>query len=566
MDRNTELHFSQVPTLDISRCKLTKKHDHKTTFNTGDIVPIYVDDILPGTTIKMKMASLVRMMTPIAPVMDNAFLDLYWYFTPHRLVWEHWVNFMGENDNAPWTQTTQYEVPQIECPDGGWAKGSLADYFGLPTKVKGNGWTANALPFRAYSLVINSWFRDENLETPLYITKGDSTVTGKNKGANYDPITDTELGAAPFKACKFHDYFTSALPQPQKGPAVEVPLGDKAPIIGGEVPTLYQGATQNTSLIDKSLALYNANGYEHLRDANSSTAVQTSSGEEIALYADLSSAIGATVTQLRQSFAVQKFYERDARSGTRYIETILAHFRVTNPDFRMQRPEYLGGCRVPINMNQVVQTDASATELVPNYTDPDNPSPSTLSWGTSEKTPQGNLAAYSATSNTDNDMFVHSFTEHGTLMCLAVVRTQHTYQQGLNKMWSRKGKFDFYWPELANLSETAILNKEIFLQGTDKDNEAFGYQEMWAEYRMMPDQISGELRSNYDQSLDIWHYGDDYSTLPSLGSDWIKEPEENMARTLAVQSHDQFFADFYFEPTYALPMPLYSVPGLIDHH
>ena len=566
MDRNTELHFSQVPTLDISRCKLTKKHDHKTTFNTGDIVPIYVDDILPGTTIKMKMASLVRMMTPIAPVMDNAFLDLYWYFTPHRLVWEHWVNFMGENDNAPWTQTTQYEVPQIECPDGGWAKGSLADYFGLPTKVKGNGWTANALPFRAYSLVINSWFRDENLETPLYITKGDSTVTGKNKGANYDPITDTELGAAPFKACKFHDYFTSALPQPQKGPAVEVPLGDKAPIIGGEVPTLYQGATQNTSLIDKSLALYNANGYEHLRDANSSTVVQTSSGEEIALYADLSSAIGATVTQLRQSFAVQKFYERDARSGTRYIETILAHFRVTNPDFRMQRPEYLGGCRVPINMNQVVQTDASATELVPNYTDPDNPSPSTLSWGTSEKTPQGNLAAYSATSNTDNDMFVHSFTEHGTLMCLAVVRTQHTYQQGLNKMWSRKGKFDFYWPELANLSETAILNKEIFLQGTDKDNEAFGYQEMWAEYRMMPDQISGELRSNYDQSLDIWHYGDDYSTLPSLGSDWIKEPEENMARTLAVQSHDQFFADFYFEPTYALPMPLYSVPGLIDHH
>lgn len=564
MDRNTELHFSQVPTLDISRCKLTKKHDHKTTFNTGDIIPIYVDDILPGTTIKMKMASLVRMMTPIAPVMDNAFLDLYWYFTPHRLVWEHWVNFMGENDNAPWTQQTQYEIPQIECPSGGWAKGSLADYFGLPTKVIGNGWTANALPFRAYSLVINSWFRDENLETPLYITKGDSTVTGKNKGANYDPITDTELGAAPFKACKFHDYFTSALPQPQKGPAVTVPLGDKAPIIGQKAETPIQGYTEATGLIDEPLAFGSGSTRGFVYSDEDGTQLNTS--QYIGLAADLSAAIGATVTQLRQSFAVQKFYERDARSGTRYIETILAHFRVTNPDFRMQRPEYLGGCRVPINMNQVVQTDASATELVPNYTDPDHPSPSTLSWETSDKTPQGNLAAYSATSNTDNDMFVHSFTEHGTLMCLAVVRTQHTYQQGLNKMWSRKGKFDFYWPELANLSETAILNKEIYLQGTDKDNEAFGYQEMWAEYRMMPDQISGELRSNYEQSLDIWHYGDDYSTLPSLGSDWIKEPEENMARTLAVQSHDQFFADFYFEPTYALPMPLYSVPGLIDHH
>lgn len=559
MDRNTELHFSQVPTLDISRCKLTKKHDHKTTFNTGDIIPIYVDDILPGTTIKMKMASLVRMMTPIAPVMDNAFLDLYWYFTPHRLVWEHWVNFMGENDNAPWTQTTQYEVPQIECPSGGWAKGSLADYFGLPTQVIGNGWTANALPFRAYSLVINSWFRDENLETPLYITKGDSTVTGKNKGQNYDPITDTELGAAPFKACKFHDYFTSALPQPQKGPAVTVPLGDKAKVKFGEYanPTYTQ-----TNLLDKNAYLEKASAL----NATDGAGNVLTSPNGMSLYADLSDAIGATVTQLRQSFAVQKFYERDARSGTRYIETILAHFRVTNPDFRMQRPEYLGGCRVPINMNQVVQTDASATELVPNYTDPTNPSPATLNWETADKTPQGNLAAYSATSNTDNDMFVHSFTEHGTLMCLAVIRTQHTYQQGLNKMWSRKGKFDFYWPELANLSETAILNKEIFLQGTSQDDEAFGYQEMWAEYRMMPDQISGELRSNYAQSLDIWHYGDDYSTLPSLGSDWIKEPEENMARTLAVQSHDQFFADFYFEPTYALPMPLYSVPGLIDHH
>lgn len=559
MDRNTELHFSQVPTLDISRCKLTKKHDHKTTFNTGDIIPIYVDDILPGTTVKMEMASLVRMMTPIAPVMDNCFLDVYFYFVPNRLTWDHWVNFMGENDNAPWTQPSVYEVPQITCPSGGWAKGSLADYFGLPTEVEGDGWKANALPFRAYCAIWNTWFRDQNLETPVYISKGDSDTTGVNKGVNYDPVTDTECGAAPLKACKFHDFYTSALPQPQKGPSVTVPLGDYAPVLFGEnvVPN-----TTNQTLIGDIPTVSNTTGAGNAPisawDPDTESYHSFTTGLGNSLYTDLSEAVGATVTQLRQSFAVQKFYERDARSGTRYIETILAHFRVTNPDFRMQRPEYMGGVRIPININQVVQTDSTRKS---SYYDED-----TSGWITEQSTPQGNLAAYSATAHNDKDLFTHSFTEHGILMGLAVVRTQHTYQQGLNKMWSRKGKFDYYWPELANLSETAILNKEIFLQGKDIDNEAFGYQEMWAEYRYKPDIVTGEMRSNYAQSLDIWHYADDYASLPALSSDWIKEPEENMARTLAIQSHDQFFGDFYFEPTYALPMPLYSVPGLIDHH
>lgn len=565
MDRNTELHFSQVPTLDISRCKLTKKHDHKTTFNTGDLIPIYCDDILPGTTVKMEMASLVRMMTPIAPVMDNAFLDIYFYFVPHRLVWDHWVNFMGENDNAPWTQTTEYEVPQITCPTGGWSKGSLADYFGLPTAVEGNGWSANALPFRAYCLCWNTWFRDENLETPVYISKGDSDTTGVNKGVNYDPVTDSECGAAPLKACKFHDYYTSALPQPQKGPSVQVPLGDTAPIKFGEFHV--NPSSTNTNIEGDLLVIGNASR-ENIPFTEDGTDHRSLAVNDKAntMYADLSAAVGATVTQLRQSFAVQKFYERDARSGTRYIESILAHFRVTNPDFRMQRPEYMGGCRVPINMNQVVQTDSSGYLLTAENEVDAQTGQHYTTWGTQDTTPQGNLAAYSATSNTDRDLFTHSFTEHGTLLGLAVVRTQHTYQQGLNKMWSRKKKFDFYWPELANLSETAISNKELYLQGTSQDEEAFGYQEMWAEYRYKPDMITGEMRSNYAQSLDIWHYGDDYASLPSLGSEWIQEPTENMARTLAVQSHDQFFADFYFEPTYALPMPLYSVPGLIDHH
>lgn len=562
MDRNTELHFSQVPTLDISRCKLTKKHDHKTTFNTGDLIPIYCDDILPGTTVKMEMASLVRMMTPIAPVMDNAFLDIYFYFVPHRLVWDHWVNFMGENDDAPWTQTTEYEVPQITCPSGGWAKGSLADYFGLPTAVDGNGWSANALPFRAYCLCWNTWFRDQNLETPVYISKGDSDTTGINKGVNYDPVTDSECGAAPLKVCKFHDYFTSALPQPQKGPSVQVPLGDKAPVVA----TKWNEDPYPSTWSDPQSVEYYRSSTSDFGWSNGETGGAQPTHTTITFAADLSEAVGATVTQLRQSFAVQKFYERDARSGTRYIESILAHFRVTNPDFRMQRPEYMGGLRVPINMNQVVQTDASGYLLTAENKVDASTGQHYTTWGTEDTTPQGNLAAYSATSNTDRDLFTHSFTEHGTLLGLAVVRTQHTYQQGLNKMWSRKKKFDFYWPELANLSETAISNKELYLQGTSQDDEAFGYQEMWAEYRYKPDMITGEMRSNYAQSLDIWHYGDDYASLPSLGSEWIQEPTENMARTLAVQSHDQFFGDFYFEPTYALPMPLYSVPGLIDHH
>lgn len=562
MDRNTELHFSQLPSIDISRCKLTKGHDHKTTWNTGDLIPLYVDDIVPATTVKMRQSELVRMMTPIAPVLDNAYMDIYWFFVPHRLVWEHWVNFMGENDTSPWNMPQNYEVPQITCPSGGWAKGSLADYFGLPTGVIGSGWKANALPFRAYVKIWNDWFRDENLKTPAYITYGDSDTTGKNKGVNYDYVTDSECGAAPLKAAKLHDYFTSALKQAQRGPAVEIPLGQMAPVRLGDSP-LTNGITNTdikgyqTFASSPSAASTTASIYVVDDDGNYLTN-KFVAGKENLLYTDLNEAVGATVNQLRQSFAVQRFYERAARSGARYIETILAHFSVQNPDFRLQRPEYLGGKRVPINMNQVVQTDSSGKA---SWYDSDN-----STWVTDDKTPQGNLAAYSATSDSNEDLWTHSFTEHGTLMCLGVIRTDRTYQQGLNKMWSRKSMFDFYWPELANLAEQPVYNKEIYLQGTSKDNEAFGYQEPWAEYRYKPSMITGELRSNYAQSLDIWHYADDYNSLPTLSSDWIDEPTENVARTLAVQSHDQFMGDFYFAPVYTLPMPLYSVPGLIDHH
>lgn len=552
MNRNTEQHFATNPEIAISRSKFDRGHTHKTTLNTGDLVPIYLDEVLPGDTIKMRTSEVVRMMTPIAPVMDNANLDTYFFFVPNRLVWEHWKRFMGENDTAPWTQETEYEIPQIIAPEAGWKKGSLADYFGYPTEV--GGYKANALPFRAYSLIWNEWFRDENLKNPVYISMGDSDITGTDKttlGENYDYVVDTEKGAAPCKVAKYFDYFTGCLPGAQKGPAVKVPLGETAPVLLGK--NWYHPDETNEDLEGKNaLVIYDAalhfsSGRKEGTiiphdDQGTSYEADFIAGKANQLVADLSNAVGATVNQLRQAFAIQKFYERQALGGTRYIEMLQSHFSVTNPDFRFQRPEYLGGERIPINMNQVIQTSESNT------------------------TPQGTTAAYSITAGRNDDLFTHSFTEHGMIIGLACIRTTHTYQQGLNRMLSRKKFTDFYFPEFANLGNMAVLNKEIFLQGTSKDEEAFGYQEAWADYRYMPDRVSGEMRSNYAQSLDIWHYADDYESLPALGSKWIDEVETNVARTLAVESHDQFLADFYFGGIYTRPMPLYSIPGLIDHH
>lgn len=563
MNRNTEMHFSNVPGIGLSRSKFDRSFDHKTTFNCGSLIPVYIDTtIMPGDTVKMRMSEVIRMMTPIAPVMDNAYLDTYFFFVPKRLLWDHFKRFMGENDTAPWTQTTEYTEPQISAPVNGWSKGTLADYFGYPTNV--GGWKASALPFRAYCMIWNEWFRDENLKNPVYITTGDSDTTGKDYDAQtYDPVTDTECGAKPLKVAKLHDYFTSALPGAQKGPAVSIPLGDTAPVMFSKATQDYTTGTytDDQNLIGKDANFATANQAAAplpYTVINGTTTVLKSWGQ-IGLEADLSAAVGATVNQLRQAFAIQKFYERQARSGSRYIEVVKGHFDVTNPDFRVQRPEYLGGKRIPINMNQVIQTDASGKQSYYDTT--------TSSWKTDDKTPQGNAAAYSVTSDTNEDLFTKSFTEHGILMGLVCVRTDHSYQQGLNRQFSMKKFTDYYWPEFANLGEMAILNKEIYMSGTASDDEAaFGYQEAWANYRYFPNIITGEMRSNYAQSLDIWHYGDDYSQLPALGSDWIDEPETNMARTLAVQNHDQLFGDFYFGAIYTRPMPLYSVPGLIDHH
>ena len=551
MNRETESHFSNLPTLRTKRSSFKRPSTHKTSFNCSDLIPIYVDsDILPGDSVKMRMAEIIRMQTPIFPVMDNAYMDIYFFFVPHRIVWEHWKEFWGENNLTAWEQQVPYEIPQIQAPAStGWTEGTIADYMGIPTGI--DDISVNHLPFRAYVKCWNDWFRDENLKDPAFIQSDETTLSGANSG-NY--VTAAQLGAAPLKVAKYHDYFTSALPAPQKGPSVNLPLGETAPIIGIS-GTPFTGQTIDTNMIDKKIGLaYTNTGsdkYTLPYDMTTGT-TRTADNKSIGLAADLSGAIGATINQLRQAFAVQAFYEAQSRGGSRYVEFIKNIFGVTSPDGRLQRSEYLGGTRVQINMDQVLQT--SSTDAV---------------------SPQGNTAAFSCTVNTEEDLFTHSFTEHGTLIGLACIRTDHTYQQGINRMWSRKKWTDFYVPQLANLGEVPILNKELYAQGNSVvdsdgniiDNQVFGYQEAWADYRYMPSRVSGEMRSTYAQSLDAWHYADDYSQLPTLSSGWIDETEDNVDRTISVQhtTANQFFGDFYFDPVYVRPMPVYSIPAMLNH-
>lgn len=540
MSSNTE-HFTVLPEIDISRSKFDRPFDHKDTFNCSELVPLYVDEIIPGDTVEMRVAGVIRETTPIYPVMDNSFLDLYSFFVPSRLVWDHFREFWGENRTTHWEQPVEYEIPQITSPSGGWTKGSLADHFGIPTKV--SNISISHLPFRAYCQIVNDWFLDENLKDPCMMNKDETTLTGKNKGNDYDYTTDIQLGASCFKAAKYADYFTKALPSAQKHDPVLVPLGQSAPVIASVTKTSIGSIPEgfkNNPLVWQITGSGNAR-----MTTDTETHALMSNGTAIGLSADLSNAVGATVNQLRQAFAVQKFYEKQALYGSRYIEFVRGQFGVTSPDARQQRAEFLGHDKIMINVNQVLQTSA-----------------------TDSTSPQGNTAAYSCTSF-NTDLGTHSFTEHGYLMVLGVIRTEHTYQQGIERMWSRKKWSDFYLPVFANLGNMAILNKEIYATGTSADEEAFGYQEAFADYRYKPNLITGAFRSNYTEgSLDSWHYGDYYTEQPILSSEWIDETYVNVDRTLTVQSsvEDQYFADFYFTPTYVRPMPLYSVPGLLDHH
>ena len=513
--------FSQIPRADIQRSSFNRSHGYKTTLDSGYLVPFFVDEVLPGDTFNLKATLFGRLATPVVPFMDNMYLETFFFFVPNRLVWDNWQKFNGEQKNPG--DSTDFLIPTLEA--GKHEVGSIADYFGIPTGVSLD--KINALPFRAYNLIYNEWFRDENLQDSLEVPTGDGP----------DPINKYNL----VRRGKRHDYFTSCLPWPQKGPGVELPLGSTANL-NGTLSVPGGSYTLNVDTNGNALSHYPNWTWQNGSSVNPTITVPTNSIDmtKSGVTVDLSSATAITINSLRQAFQLQKLYERDARGGTRYTEILRAHFGVISPDARLQRPEYLGGSSTRININPVQQTSATDTT-----------------------SPQGNLAAYGVLGDKVNG-FMKSFVEHGYIIGLVNVRADLTYQQGLNRMWSRQTRFDYYWPALAHLGEQAVLNKEIYAQGTSKDNEVFGYQERWAEYRYFPSQITGKFRSTYAQSLDVWHLAQEFAELPKLNSEFIVD-NPPIARVLAVQNEPQILLDCYFSLSCVRPMPIYSVPGLVDH-
>lgn len=536
MNRNAEQHYNQVPHANVPRARFKRDYSLLTTMNEGDLVPIYCDEVLPADTAKIDLNALMRMSTPLYPVMDNCYCDFYFFFVPSRLLWEHFENLMGQNDSTFWAEKVEYTTPKTTAPTGGWKVGTLADYFGIPTGVE--NLQVNSLPFRAYAKIWNEWFRDENLQQPVTMSKTDATTAGSNAGT---ALTDAEAGGLPLKVCKYKDYFTSCLPSPQKGEAVTLPMSGNAPIFAYTDSTL----TTKSSVTGSGtggVSNLNTNGitlsptYKKL--SLNGTVAGAGAGQFFGT--DLSGVSAATINELRQAIAVQHILERDALGGTRYKEILAKAWGVTSPDARLDRSEYIGGYRLPININQVIQTSS-----------------------TDSTSPQGNTAAFSMTTMSRN-MATYSATEHGFIIGLAAVRVDHSYQQGLSRLWTRSTRFSYYDPMLANLGEQAVLNQEIYAQGNAQDEEVFGYQEAWADYRYRTNMITGEMRSTYAQTLDAWHYADKYNELPKLSSDWIKEGTENIDRTIAVQSDNsrQFICNFYFDQTWTRAMPIYSIPGL----
>lgn len=567
MNRNNERHFNQIPQMKASRTRFNRDQIILTTFDAGKLVPFYVDEVLPGDTFSVDMQAIIRMTTPKYPVMDDSFIDFYYFFCPNRILWDNFKHFMGEVEETPWAPTKNYTVPQIEikgtqekpAPD----EKSILDYMGVPTKIK-NPFSINALPIRAYVKIWNEFFRDENVDNAAVLKTDDANVTYTMSTGEEDnmekELQEAVTGGNLLPVNKFHDYFTSCLPYAQRGPDVTLPMAGNAPIYGYKEKELKnKWKTSTSSLGSQETGKYltwgeASNGSKTTITSSSinlPTALQFKTDFEgtpndilnkgtAFMGADLSNVSGATINQLRQAISVQQYYEALARGGSRYREQVQAIWNVVISDKTVQVPEYLGGGRYHVNINQIVQTSGQQT---------------------SNDTPIGETGAMSVTPINESS-FTKSFEEHGFVIGVACVRHNHSYQQGLERFWSRQDRLDYYVPQFANLGEQPVKKKEIMLTGNATDEETFGYQEAWADYRMKPNRVSGLMRSNAEGTLDFWHYADNYKTVPTLSQEWMAEGKAEIARTLIVQNEPQFFGAIRVANKTTRRMPLYSVPGL----
>lgn len=548
--------FSNAPQVYQKRSRFDRSFVRKMTFNEGKLVPFFVDEVLPGDTISLTVRDFCRLATPVAPFMDNLYLDKFFFFVPNRLVWEHWQNFCFEQEDPD--DSTDYVVPTCQLAGGTVGEngiGSVWDYFALPTGLI-NALNVNALPFRMYYLIWNEWFRDENLQKSVKIDKSDTNAVFKQDRVSDQPSwifstgTTYVNGFALAPRGKRFDYFTSALPFQQKGPGVSIGLAGTAAVDstipidwpmevkpnGGSYSTVNRFALEDTSYATRTGALWTKNSSDKAWSGTTLKLPDFSTG----LTVDLDSSSIFTISSLRTAFQMQKFYERLARGGSRYTEVLTSFFGVVSPDSRLQRPEYLGGSSKMMNINPVAQTSS-----------------------TGDVTPQGNLAAYGVSASKYH-AFTKSFVEHGYIIGLLEVRADLTYQQGINKMWLRSTVYDWYWPTFAHLSEQAILNAEIYAQGTDEDKGVFGYQERYAEYRYHPSEICGHFRSTYTKPLDVWHLSQKFDSLPTLSDQFIQD-NPPVDRVVAVKDYPHFLIDIGFKYHTTRAMPMYGIPGLVDH-